>query len=129
MVRGVRRFAQVEEVAGAQEGLIGGQQGFLERLLFVEARLDQSVVLAEGVLVDGLTRRLADEVTQESLGVGGREVRREEHAIRRVGLLGRRQRTFDFQPLESHAGLSAGGERRVAISGRSALDIARERDG
>ena len=53
VIGGVRRFPQVEEVAGTQEGFVGGQQGVVERLLTIQTRLDEGVVATQGLLVDG----------------------------------------------------------------------------
>ena len=77
VIGGVCGFSQVEEMAGAQEGFVGGQQGVVERLLTVQARLDKGVVATQGLLVDRFAGGPAYEMSQQGLGVGGRDVRRE----------------------------------------------------
>ena len=125
VVIGVRGLAEVEEMPGAQEGFVGGQQGIVERLFPVQAGLNQSIILAEGFLVDRFARGLAYEMAEQGLGIGGRDMFREEDAIgsgRRSGWDG----SFDLHPLESDAGLTPWRKGRIAITRCAPFDIARQ---
>ena len=128
VIGGVRRFPQVEEVAGTQEGFVGGQQGVVERLLTIQTRLDEGVVATQGLLVDWFAGGPAYEMSQQGLGVGGRDVRGEKGAIGSIRR-GRLERSFDLHPLESDAWLAAGRKRRVPIGGRAAFDVPSQGDG
>ena len=81
MIGGVRRFAQIEEVAGAQEGFVGGQEGIVERLLPIEARLNQPIVLPQGILIDRFAGGLAHEIPKQGFRIGDRDMFREEDTI------------------------------------------------
>ena len=59
VIVGARRFAEVEEMPGAQEGFVGSQQGIVERLFPVEAGLNEPFILVEGLLFDRFARGLA----------------------------------------------------------------------
>ena len=129
MIGFVRRFAQVEEVARAQEGFVSGQQGVVKRLLPIEAGLDEPIVLPKGVLVDRFAGGLAHEIPKQGLCIGDLDMFGEENTIGGSRRACRRQRANDLHPLESYARLPSDGKRRIAISGRTPFHVAGKRYG
>ena len=134
--RWIRRFAQIEEVAGTEKRLVTGKHRFGKRASLLEPSLNEQLESNQSFRRNRLARGEIHEPSQQTLcvfgGIFGSDIGAylvEQHLVgRRRPRLGRKW-TFDFQPLKGNTWLAAFRKWWIAIGRRATIDVPCQRNG